>query len=578
MLRTCGLVIAGALLLTACDGGDIGAGVSQADTPPPPRALQYGLGTGEAGMPFGPYAPSVIGTVTAYSVSPALPAGLTLDPKSGVISGTPQTGSNAAYTVSASNAGGSTTLTLSVVVLVPPTVAYATPATATLGMALTPLTPTLTGDADAYYVVPSLPDGLALDPKTGIISGTPSRPRVAVTYTVVASNVGGAYTSADLVLGVDPGPAGTAVTGVFRGETVSGLGYRSGIHGGLTDSSGAFTYEVGQGIAFSVGTVNIGAVPSARALVTPVDLVAGGSGTSSHVLNVVRFLMMLDQDGNANNGIQISPAVSAAAASWAPVDFDTADLPTTLAALIQQASAADGVPHVLPDAASAQAHLRSGFFCNRAGFYVGTFAADSSPNQHSDFTAYISPDGSMHSVAFPGIQLTGFDVQTSDALSPALDASFAQSAPQSATSVAVDLTGHFADAAVLLGTYLTDAAGGFQAVADRSVAATYKFSGTYALTPKDPTTGSPSTGAVHFGMDDANQVFGGAFFGTLSGTVSGTTFTGMVSVRPDPYSRRTVQYPVSGTYSNTAAGVTLSGQYDMPNSVVTFSTIGCRAN
>jgi hypothetical protein len=39
-----------------------------------------------------------------------------------------------------------------------------------------------------------------------------------------------------------------------------------------------------------------------------------------------------------------------------------------------------------------------------------------------------------------------------------------------------------------------------------------------------------------------------------------------------------VPIPVSGSYSNTAAGVTLDGQYSTPDSVVTFSTVGCRAN
>jgi hypothetical protein len=58
------------------------------------------------------------GLVTSYSVSPALPAGLSLDASSGVISGTPNSVSAAAnYTVTASNSGGSTTATLSIAVL-----------------------------------------------------------------------------------------------------------------------------------------------------------------------------------------------------------------------------------------------------------------------------------------------------------------------------------------------------------------------------------------------------------------------------------------------------------------------------
>jgi hypothetical protein len=585
MLRTCGLVIAVAVLMVACGGGDSVGGTPTVEQVFRPHDLQYAVGIGEVGLPFGPYQPSVGGTVTGYSVSPALPAGLTLDPTSGVISGTPVAASpTTTYTVTASNAGGSATASVTFMVLVPPTLTYASPVTATVGAALAPVVPTLSGDADTISIKPALPDGLTLDSATGIVSGTPSRERVAVAYTVTAGNSGGAYTQADLVLAVGPPPAGTAVTGVFRGDTVIGLGYVSGAHSGLTDKSGAFTYEVGQGIAFSVGAVTIGAVPTAKALVTPVDLVAQGTGTSNHVLNVVRFLMMLDQDGNPNNGIQVSAAVTAAAASWAPVDFDTADLPTTLGALIQQASTADGVSHVLPDAATAQAQLRTGFYCTHSGNYYGTFGETHLAGfGRGDFTASVFPDGSMHSVAKASGTLTGFDVQTNEAVSALLDGTFAQSAE----SPSVRLEGSFADATVLTGTYLAAAAGSFQAVADASVTATatYKFTGSYTSAPNDPTLSAP----VIFGMDDSNQVsglafgipFGGLVVFALSGTVSGNTFTGTASYTyPGNGRPHTFHSPVSGTYSNTASEVTFNGQFSTNNNqeVVTFSTVGCRAN
>ena len=577
MLRTCGLVIAVAVLMVACGGGG-GGGGNAVEAMAAPSNLQYGIGTGEVGLPYGPYPPSVSGTVTGYSVSPALPAGLTLDPTSGAISGTPLAASPATtYAVTASNGAGAATAALTLVVLVPPTaLTYTSPVTATMGAALTQLVPTLSGDADGFAIEPVLPDGLKFDPATGIVSGTPSRARVAVTYTITASNIGGAYTTADLVLAVDPPPAGTAVTGVFRGETVMGLGYVSGTHSGLTDKSGAFTYEAGQGIAFSVGQVAIGLVPTAKTLVTPVDLVAQGTGASNRILNVVRFLLMLDQDGNPNNGIQISAAVTAAAASWAPVDFSTADLPTALGPIIQQASTADGVSHVLPDAATAQAHLRTGFYCTYSGSYEGTFATNSSPGRHSYFVASVFPDGSMRSTANGDGFLAGFDVQTNDAVSPTLDGTFAQSAD----SPGVSLQGSFADASYLSGTYLADVAGIFQAVADASVAATYKFTGSFKHTPSNPTYRLDS-GSINFVMDDSNQVseVSGSAVGALAGTVSGNTFTGTVEIPhwPSPHAPR-VFVPVLGTYSNTASGVTLDGQYNEGDSVVTFSTAGCRAN
>jgi hypothetical protein len=592
MLRLIGSVIGLAFLMVACGGGGaVGSGTGGVGTGgqlSAPQNLQYGAGIGEVGLPYGPFPPTVSGTVTGYSVSPALPAGLTLDPTSGAISGTPLAASPATtYTFTASNEAGAATTALNLVVLVPPTLTYASPVTARVGAALTPLVPTLSGNIDTLSIQPALPDGLTFDPATGIVSGTPTRERVTVTYTITASNAG-ASTTADLALAVDPPPAGTAVTGVFRGETVMGLGYVSGTHSGLTDKSGAFTYEEGQGIAFSVGAVSIGAVRTAKNLVTPVDLVAQGTGTSNHVLNVVRFLMMLDQDGNPNNGIQMSAAVTAAAASWAPVDFDTTDLATTLGPIIQQASAADGVSHVLPDAATALAHLRAGFYCTHSGNYHGTFGAGHLAGfGRGDFTASVFPDGSMHSVAYASDTLPGFDVQTNDAVSPLLDGTFTQSA----VSPSVDLQGSFADATYLSGTFVSPftALGNFQAVADATVAATYKFTGTYTETFTDSTTGGPYSAPVFFGMDESNQVsalavgdlYGGIALGALAGTVSGNTFTGTASYSyPGNGRPHTFHSPVSGTYSNTASGVIFVGQFSTNDNqeVITFTTVGCRAN
>src|SRR6266481_6006474 len=141
MLRTCGFVIAVALLMGACGGGG-GGGGNAVEAMSAPHDLQYALGTGQVGSPYGPYPPIVSGTVTGYSVSPALPAGLTLDPTSGVISGTPVAVSSGTYTVTASDAAGAATAALTLVIQGPLTaVTYTSPVTATVGAAFTPLVP-----------------------------------------------------------------------------------------------------------------------------------------------------------------------------------------------------------------------------------------------------------------------------------------------------------------------------------------------------------------------------------------------------------------------------------------------------
>lgn len=119
----------------------------------------------------------------------------------------------------------------------------------------------------------------------------------------------------------------------------------------------------------------------------------------------------------------------------------------------------------------------------------------------------------------------------------------------------VNLQGSFADANYLSGTYLADAEGNFQAVGDANVAAIYRFIGSYTSTPNDSASGGPVSAPINFEMDASNQVSG--WNSRLVGTVSGNTFTG--TVRLGGHGRPTVTVPVSGTYTNTASGVTLGG-------------------
>jgi hypothetical protein len=87
---------------------------------PPPGNLRYAANpvVYQAGAAIAPNAPtSSGGPIASYSVSPALPAGLTLSPTTGVIYGTPIFGAApATYVVTATNSGGSASATLSLTV------------------------------------------------------------------------------------------------------------------------------------------------------------------------------------------------------------------------------------------------------------------------------------------------------------------------------------------------------------------------------------------------------------------------------------------------------------------------------
>jgi hypothetical protein len=198
-------------------GGSVTANLSLAVTDLPPTGLAYAFPTGTytVGTAIVANAPSYSGGVVAlFSVSPALPAGLTLDTATGVVSGTPTTvAASASYTVTATNSGGSTTasLTLAVNDLPPTGLSYAFPtSTYTVGTAIAANAPSYSGGlVTLYSASPALPAGLDLNASTGVLSGLPSIPAALAVYTITATNSGGS-TTCSLSITVNPAVVGKA--------------------------------------------------------------------------------------------------------------------------------------------------------------------------------------------------------------------------------------------------------------------------------------------------------------------------------------------------------------------------------
>ena len=96
-----------------------GCGGSGSSGPPAPSGLSYtSPNLYPVGIAIAPLQPAVSGTVTQYSVAPALPAGLMINSTNGVVSGTPTAPTPATnYTVTAQNSGGSTSFGLSIAVI-----------------------------------------------------------------------------------------------------------------------------------------------------------------------------------------------------------------------------------------------------------------------------------------------------------------------------------------------------------------------------------------------------------------------------------------------------------------------------
>jgi hypothetical protein len=148
-----GLSLASALLLLC------GCSVTGGSGPQPPSALSYATSTAvyTVGMAITPDSPtSSGGAATTYSVSPDLPAGLSLSTSTGVISGTPTAvTATAGYTVTAANSLGSAAAILTITV----NGAFPAQAIPNMGQQITPLAPpgTLFGPLDTGLIVNGQP-------------------------------------------------------------------------------------------------------------------------------------------------------------------------------------------------------------------------------------------------------------------------------------------------------------------------------------------------------------------------------------------------------------------------------------
>jgi len=141
------------------------------------------------------------GPASSWSISPALPSGLSFTASTGRISGTPSAVASAAnYTVTATNSAGFDTFVINVEVVSQtpsaPVISYSSLThTLTVGLPMTNLTPTNTGGSSTSWSVSTqLPTGINFDSTTGTISGTPSVATPSTSYVITATNGGGSDT------------------------------------------------------------------------------------------------------------------------------------------------------------------------------------------------------------------------------------------------------------------------------------------------------------------------------------------------------------------------------------------------
>ena len=152
----------------------------------------------------GTFAANVGCALDSFEITPALPAGLALDPVTGEISGTATEQLAAtSYTVNAIGSAGfvaSATFDL----VVDCGIEYETPVTYIPGIVAPDNVPLFECEFDTFTVDPALPAGLSLDAVTGVLSGTPTDATPAKIYTITATNSDGLLALAEVVLTIGP--------------------------------------------------------------------------------------------------------------------------------------------------------------------------------------------------------------------------------------------------------------------------------------------------------------------------------------------------------------------------------------
>ena len=191
--------------------------------------------------------------------------------------------------------------------------------------------------------------------------------------------------------GTDPGP----LPGQFFDSAVEGLGYVSGGQSGVTYGEGWFEYEPGKGIEFSVGDIFIGSGPG-DAVMTPVSLV-GGAVDESHptVINIARFLLTLDDDGDPANGITITKAARDSAEGMS-LDFtmtteEFGSDPEVLAVVQRLTRLTTAGRRSLVSSEEARQHLRATLMGILCGTYEGTYSGGDT----GTWSIYVDPEGQI---------------------------------------------------------------------------------------------------------------------------------------------------------------------------------------
>ena len=168
---------------------------------------------------------------------------------------------------------------------------------------------------------------------------------------------------------------------------VSGVAYKTKSRSGTTDAGGIFYYIENEEVSFSLGSVSLGRAPGAE-IITPFDLILDtGPPSGTTAINITRFLLCLDLNGNPGDGITI-PDVVVGYISGFEIDFTgnmdgNTDINGLLGVLNSRGVFTDG-NHSMPTESEAADHLAETFSVLGGSVSYTLWYADTDSDSHGD--------------------------------------------------------------------------------------------------------------------------------------------------------------------------------------------------
>jgi len=287
----------------------------------PPVITSSGTASGTVGTAFS-YQITATDSPTSFGAT-GLPAGLTVNTGSGLISGAPTGPGTSSVTVSATNSGGTGGAPLTLTVnAVPPVITSSATAGGTVASSFSyQITAT---NSPTSFGATGLPAGLTVNTVSGLISGTPTGPGISH-VTVSATNSAGTG-SGPLTLTVTAVPPVITSSATASGTVGSGFSYQITATNTPT-SFGATGLPAGVTVNTVSGLISGTPAGVGTSSVTVSATNSGGTGSGPLTLTVTAMSPVITSSGTASGTVGTAFSYQITATNT-PTSFGATGLPT----------------------------------------------------------------------------------------------------------------------------------------------------------------------------------------------------------------------------------------------------------